>query len=214
MPTHNYVFYIVYCVAPDQRTLTYEGITNNLAQRLRKHRGEIKGGAKFTTRYTNQGCHWILGATAHGFRDHHEVLQFEYAIHNPRRSKHLKVRTNRNANHYTRNVSNMFFLSNKGHYAGHIWGAVHSAPQASRIDLLEEKIHNFISASTDLLLNPRRYAEFAQIHNPYHGTPVAKPQALTARGQHYREQARRLLEAARRRGGYLTPAISPPLCRQ
>lgn len=206
MPTHNYVFYIVYCYGADQRIRTYEGITNNLAQRLRKHRGEIKGGAKFTTRYSNQGCHWELGATAHGFKDQHEVLQFEWAIHNPRRSKHLKIRTIRSANHYTRNVSNMFFLSSKGHYVGHVWGAVHSSPPQCRIDLLQENISNFLTCSSDLLLNARHYADFVQKYGPQHGVSVdAKTLPVS---NNYREQSKHFLAIARRRGGKFVEKVS------
>lgn len=206
MPTHNYVFYIVYCYGADQRIRTYEGITNNLAQRLRKHRGEIKGGAKFTTRYSNQGCHWELGATAHGFKNHQEVLQFEYAIHNPRRSKHLKIRTLRHGNHYTRNVSNMFFLSSKGHYTGHVWAAVHKAPHHCQLDLLQENITNFLTCSPDLLLNVRHYADFVQKYGPQNGVPV-ETKVLSA-SERYRQQGRELLAIARRRSSHTTEKIS------
>ena len=34
---------------------TYIGATNNLKQRIRKHNGEIKGGAKYTTKKVKAG---------------------------------------------------------------------------------------------------------------------------------------------------------------
>ena len=45
-PTLNYC-YILY---NDQNNSTYNGYTNNLQRRIRQHNGEIKGGAKYTTR--------------------------------------------------------------------------------------------------------------------------------------------------------------------
>ena len=40
--------YIVYLLTNSKNNCTYVGITNNPEQRLRKHNGEIKGGAKYT----------------------------------------------------------------------------------------------------------------------------------------------------------------------
>ena len=39
---------------------TYIGATNNLKQRIRKHNGEIKGGAKYTTRKDQVGSMLVM----------------------------------------------------------------------------------------------------------------------------------------------------------
>lgn len=186
--SHPYVFYIVYCIDDKHRILTYEGITNNLSRRLRKHRGEIKGGAKFTTRYTNRGCYWHLGATTHGFKSHQEVLQFEFAIHNPRRSKYLKIRKSPFTDYYTRNVHNMFFLSTQGHYAGHTWPVIHECPPSCKPHLLEHTL-----TPTEILLT--NYQLFVKQHGPQtSNVVVSKPPV-----NQYRDTAKRLLELAHRR---------------
>jgi len=190
--THAYVFYIVYCIDDSGRILTYEGITNNLPRRLRKHRGEIKGGAKFTTRYTNRGCYWHLGATAHGFVSHQEVLQFEYAIHNPRRSKYLKILNLTFANYYTRNVHNMFFLCTKGHYQGHTWAVIHEHPPACKPQLQQLTIINYNLVAAESLFD--NYSNFVKKHNPkQQNAPLPTVSAQ------YRDAAKRLLELAHRR---------------
>jgi predicted GIY-YIG superfamily endonuclease len=191
--THAYVFYIVYCIDDKNRILTYEGITNNLSRRLRKHRGEIKGGAKFTTRYSNRGCYWHLGATAHGFKSHQEVLQFEFAIHNPRRSKYLKILKTSFSNHYTRNVHNMFFLSTQGHYNGHTWAVIHDSPAACKLQFEKLKIINYTLISPTLLLE--NYQLFFKQHCPTNTNVATTP----IPGNQYRDAAKRLLELAHRR---------------
>ena len=42
--------YVCYCIVSEETHKTYVGITNNLERRLRQHNGEIKGGAKYTTK--------------------------------------------------------------------------------------------------------------------------------------------------------------------
>lgn len=122
-----YVLYVVYCMNGRR---TYIGITNNLERRLRKHRGEIKGGAKFTTRYSRQGHAWVLGATVHGFRDHSEALRFEWAVQHPGRSKFLRTLPRLRGLHYSRNLRDTFHLTNCGDYAGHLAVTLHKSPDA------------------------------------------------------------------------------------
>ena len=62
---------------------TYIGATNNLKQRIRKHNGEIKGGAKYTTR---KGKGWQYACYVSGFKNNIDALQFEWAW------KHVKPR--------------------------------------------------------------------------------------------------------------------------
>jgi len=199
---HPFVFYIVWCIGPNRRVRTYEGITNDLANRLRKHRGEIKGGAKFTSRYALAGYKWVLGATAHGFRSHQEVLQFEFAIHKPHISKHLKHRKARYSDFFTRNVSNMFSLSEQEKYC-HVRGVVHSMPEISQPSLAMR--HTVVPAS---FLDDGDYAKFAETHGLADLGKKPAPQVAGKRQratrkesiiERYQEQARRLLESARQR---------------
>lgn len=55
---------------------TYIGATNNLKQRIRKHNGEIKGGAKYTTK---KGKGWQYACYVSGFKNNIDALQFEWA---------------------------------------------------------------------------------------------------------------------------------------
>lgn len=124
----TYLLYIIYCMRGQR---TYIGITNNLERRLRKHRGEIKGGAKFTTRYSRLGHAWVLGATVHGFHNHQEALRFEWAMQHPGRSKFLRSLPRLRAVHYSRNLRDVFHLTNCGDYAGHLAVSVHESPGVS-----------------------------------------------------------------------------------
>lgn len=57
---------------------TYVGYTNNLKNRLRKHNGEIKGGAKYTS-----GRKWEIAAYISGFPNNILGLQCEWRLKNP-----------------------------------------------------------------------------------------------------------------------------------
>lgn len=47
--------YMVYLLINSNCNNTYIGITNNSLKRLRQHNGEIKGGAKYTAKYSKSG---------------------------------------------------------------------------------------------------------------------------------------------------------------
>lgn len=47
--------YCVYILHNTRNIKTYMGITNNSKNRLRKHNGEIKGGAKYTRAFKGKG---------------------------------------------------------------------------------------------------------------------------------------------------------------
>lgn len=204
MKNHPYVLYIVYAVGPDGTIKSYVGITNNLPGRIRKHRGEIKGGAKFTTRYSKIGWKWELGATVHGFSGHQESLQFEWAIQHPKKSKHLKVRKEWYPDCFVRNVSNAVFLVEKGTYVGHTWATVHSWP---------EKSHNYVDAfmyekSSPKLIFEKEYEKFVSLNSPFKTLappipskpePKRKSAKKSAMAERYRADAEALLAAARAR---------------
>lgn len=63
---------------------TYAGVSPDPVQRLRKHNGEIKGGAKYTT---SKGPGWKHVCIVSGFQTKIQALQFEWAVkHHPPRN--------------------------------------------------------------------------------------------------------------------------------
>lgn len=58
---------------------TYLGVTTNVERRLRQHRCEIVGGARYTTRIQKQfpECKWQLVVTVANFPDQAEVTRWE-----------------------------------------------------------------------------------------------------------------------------------------
>lgn len=78
MPPRDYLVYAIHS-GPGPKIKTYVGISNNFKRRLRQHRGEIKGGARFT-----RGCStWrpifhVTGLTKT------EALQLEWAMKHKR----------------------------------------------------------------------------------------------------------------------------------
>ena len=72
-------FYIIY-----NGPFTYAGVSPDPTQRLRKHNGEICGGAKYTTR---KGPGWKHLCIVRGFQDKIQSMQFEWAVkHEPPRN--------------------------------------------------------------------------------------------------------------------------------
>ena len=71
MSKDNYICYILKC-----GNYTYNGCTNNFKRRIRQHNGEIKGGAKCTSR---RGP-WTPYCIITGFKDKIEALQTEWRI--------------------------------------------------------------------------------------------------------------------------------------
>lgn len=58
---------------PKHKIQTYIGITNDLGNRIRKHNGIIKGGAKCTRRYSN----WSYCMILCNFKDKADAQSFE-----------------------------------------------------------------------------------------------------------------------------------------
>ena len=56
---------------------TYAGVSPDPVQRLRKHNGEISGGAKYTL---SRGSGWEHVSLVHGFQDKIQSMQFEWAV--------------------------------------------------------------------------------------------------------------------------------------
>ena len=68
---NDYICYILKC-----DNWTYNGCTNNFTRRIRQHNGEIKGGAKCTSRRGPWEPYCIIT----GFKDNIEALQTEWRI--------------------------------------------------------------------------------------------------------------------------------------
>ena len=72
-------FYII-----KNRQFTYAGVSPDPVQRLRKHNGEICGGAKYTA---SKGPGWKHVCIVSGFQNKIQALQFEWAVkHQPPRN--------------------------------------------------------------------------------------------------------------------------------
>ena len=56
--------------------LTYIGVTNDFPRRLRQHNGEIKGGARYTTKHP---VGWEPMLIIGGFESRSDALKFEWA---------------------------------------------------------------------------------------------------------------------------------------
>ena len=68
----SWQFYIIY-----NNHFTYAGVSPDPTQRLRKHNGEICGGAKYTT---GKGPGWKHLCIISGFQDKIQSMQFEWAV--------------------------------------------------------------------------------------------------------------------------------------
>ena len=68
---------------------TYIGYSNNVAQRLRRHNGEIKGGASYTSKRSLQP--WRVVCVVTGFQNDRHATKFEWAWKNAHRSRLFKA---------------------------------------------------------------------------------------------------------------------------
>jgi len=72
-------FYII-----QNKNATYAGVSPDPVKRLKKHNGEISGGAKYTL---SKGSGWKHICLVHGFQSKIQALQFEWAVkHEPPRN--------------------------------------------------------------------------------------------------------------------------------
>jgi len=69
----------LYLLYHEESSRTYLGVTTNVERRLRQHRGEIVGGARFTSRIQKSypDCKWNLVATLSSFPNQSEVTRWE-----------------------------------------------------------------------------------------------------------------------------------------
>ena len=76
---------IVYLLCSEISSKTYIGYTTNLIQRLRRHNGEITGGA----RYTKQDRPWKCVLFVSGFKDKCDAMSFEWHAKHKKSMKNL-----------------------------------------------------------------------------------------------------------------------------
>ena len=68
--------FLVYLLRNENKS--YIGYTNDFKRRLRQHNGEIKGGAKYTTRNKNDNNLWEPICIVNGFEDKCEAMRCEW----------------------------------------------------------------------------------------------------------------------------------------
>jgi len=110
-------FYII-----QNKGCTYAGVSPDPVKRLRKHNGEICGGAKYTK---SKGPGWTHVCLVHGFQTKIQALQFEWAVKHvpPRDSGGLIAR-----------LKKLYVVLNKAHWTS-------KSPAAATVPLqLEWKI--------------------------------------------------------------------------
>lgn len=88
----NYYCYILKNNLEQYSKRTYNGYTTNLKRRIRQHNGELKGGAKRTSRI-GKG-YWEFYVIITGFPDKINTLQCEYRILKPTNKKRRPGRYN------------------------------------------------------------------------------------------------------------------------
>lgn len=110
-------FYII-----QNKGCTYAGVSPDPVKRLRKHNGELSGGAKYTL---SKGPGWTHICLVHGFQNKIQALQFEWA------SKHVPPR---DAGGVINRLKKLFILFNQQRWTS-------KSPEASTVPLtLEWKI--------------------------------------------------------------------------
>ena len=127
--------YCVYLIKSEN--LTYVGMTNDFLHRIRQHNGEIKGGAKYTSRKKN----WYPILIIDGFTDKKSACQCEWKM------KHLGKRLKGNGkiinlskylsdinNKWTSNCEKKIYEQNLKFYIDNYYN-----------DLFNKSIHDYTS---------------------------------------------------------------------
>ena len=110
-------FYII-----QNKGYTYAGVSPDPVKRLRKHNGELSGGAKYTQ---SKGAGWTHVCLVHGFQTKIQALQFEWAV------KHVPPR---DSGGLINRLKKLYVILNKIHWTS-------KSPDAKTVPLqLEWKI--------------------------------------------------------------------------
>jgi len=127
--TDKWSFYII-----KNNECTYAGVSPDPVQRLRKHNGEISGGAKYTL---SKGSGWEHICLVHGFQDKIQSMQFEWAV------KHVAPR---NVGGIESRIKKLIYILNKEKWTS-------NSPIANEINLTLEWIQNDYRPNDILLPN-------------------------------------------------------------
>ena len=121
-------FYII-----QNKGCTYAGVSPDPVKRLRKHNGEISGGAKYTK---SVGPGWTHVCLVQGFQTKNQSLQFEWAV------KHVPPR---NSGGLISRLKKLYTILNKAQWTS-------KSPNASLVPLqLEWKIIKPSSLQSEVL---------------------------------------------------------------
>lgn len=83
LPEADHFCYLLHSLNPKFPNRTYIGYTVDLKNRLRKHNGELVGGAKYTT----VGRPYYMVLYISGFPSKNVAMQFEWRMHHPNGKK-------------------------------------------------------------------------------------------------------------------------------
>ena len=143
VPPPPWSFYII-----QNKGCTYAGVSPDPIKRLRKHNGEICGGAKYTL---SKGPGWTHVCLVHGFQTKIQALQFEWA------SKHVPPR---DAGGLINRLKKLFILFNKEHWTS-------KSPKASTVQLsLEWKITRPVALREETLPDYIKESSSSPVLNP------------------------------------------------
>jgi len=112
-----------YIITHAKTHATYAGVSPDPCKRLRKHNGEIGGGAKYTL---SKGPGWEHTCLVHGFRTKIESMQFEWAV------KHVAPR---NVGGIESRIKKLFAVFNKDKWTS-------KSPDACEVPLTLEWIQH------------------------------------------------------------------------
>ena len=73
--------YILYNNDEKDKNRTYNGMTNKISRRIRQHNKEIKGGARYTSKYGNNNWEYLV--IVNNIPDKITALQMEWRIKKP-----------------------------------------------------------------------------------------------------------------------------------
>ena len=110
----HWSFYII-----QNKGCTYAGVSPDPIRRLRKHNGEIAGGAKYTL---SKGPGWTHVCLVHGFQTKIQAMQFEWAV------KHVPPR---DAGGINNRIKKLYHVLNKPNWTS-------KSPSAASVPLLLE----------------------------------------------------------------------------
>ena len=142
--------WVCYIIVHEATGCTYVGVSPYPVQRLRRHNGEISGGAKYTT---SKGPGWRHVCLIKGFMTSQQALQFEWAV------KHVKPRKGPGASGLQNRLTKLFKLFHQKQWTS-------NAPPAHTVPLtLEWHLVNSVTEPYQKLNRLPKYITTQQYHS-------------------------------------------------